>query len=305
MVAGPLPGRTKNGKTPLKFLGKASSWHGPAPVNGLLLPCRQCIVCRLERSRLWAVRLLHEAKAHENACFLTLTYDDSHLPENQSLIRSHFTTFMKDLRARCHYYEKPKVKAYGVGEYGDRSGRPHYHAILYGPFGCSNSDPDRTPEEPSRSGDSQFSNHHLSAVWPYGRHRYSELTFESAAYVARYVLKKISGTKSEAHYGLRIPEFQSPSKGIGKGHFQAWQGDIYPGDQVVLPGRGSFLPPPYYDRLLEKVDPALYEKVKKKRAESHEKMTSSEWYAGVERRLREGDVKQYVTDATLKREGIL
>lgn len=305
MVASYMPGFTKTGKRPVRFLGKASTWHGPAPVNGMQMPCRQCVGCRLERSRQWATRLLHEAKFHENACFLTLTYDDEHIPKNGSLIRSHFTTFMRDLRARCDYYGKGKVKAFGIGEYGDRSGRPHYHAALYGPFGVTGDDAGRSEEEPSRSGARQFSHVDLSAVWSYGLHRFSELSFESAAYVARYLLKKVTGVFAETHYGDRIPEFQAPSKGLGKAHFEAWGGDVYPSDQVVLPGRGSFLPPPYYDRLLEKADPVLFEKVKKRRAEAHEKMTSSEWFAGVERQIREGSVKRLVVDATLKREGVL
>lgn len=305
MVAGAVPGLTQNGKRRLKFLGKACSYHGKAPTGGLLLPCRQCIGCRLEKSRQWATRLMHEAELHEKACFLTLTYDDNHVPENGSLSKHHWSKFIDDLRARCDYYGKGKLKYFGVGEYGDKTQRPHYHAAVFGPFGCYGEDDQRTEEEPARSGDPQFSHADFAAVWPYGLHRFSELSFESAAYVARYCLKKISGASASAHYGVRTPEFQRQSQGLGKGHVTKWVSDIYPGDQVVLPGRGSFMPPPYYDRILERVDPALFERVKKARQDAHEKMTSSEWFAHVSERYREKQVRELVTDATLKREGVL
>lgn len=306
MVAAPMPGRTQAGKTPYKFLGKAISYRETNIRGLLLLPCRQCIGCRLEKSRQWATRLLHETKFHNNACFLTLTYDDDNLPENRSLKPDDLSTFIKDLRARLDYYGKEKVKYLAIGEYGDRTQRPHYHAALFGPFsgdlGHHSGTEGRIPEEPSRSGDPQFSHPDLGAVWPHGLHRFSALTFESAAYVARYCLKKISGVHAPSHYGDRHPEFQRTSQGLGKSHASAWKADIYPADQVVLPGRGEFLPPPYYDRLLEKTDPSLYQDVKKARREAQEKIESwPDWLKALCDRDREGQVKKLVTDATLIR----
>jgi len=308
MIAAPVPGmRTQKGKEVFRFLGKASNWwhhKGKAPIKARLLPCRQCILCRLEKSRQWATRILQEIPFHDNCCFLTLTYDEKQLPVDGSLNPSHIQTFIKDLRARMDYYGKQKVKYFAVGEYGEKFQRPHYHAILFGPFGVHNHDDQRSEEEPSRSGDRQFSHSDFTATWPYGLHRFSEVTFESAAYVARYQLKKVSGADSETHYGGRHPEFQRCSQGLGKAHLQAWMSDIYPADHVVLPGRGAFLPPPYFDRLLEKVDQRLYEVVKKKRQEAHEEMTNAEWYQHVADRRMEGDVRELVTEATLIR-GVL
>lgn len=304
-LAVPMPGRTRTGKTPYKFIGKASSYHTRyqgTPTGALLLPCRQCIGCRLEKSRQWATRLLHETEFHKGAIFLTLTYDENNVPKNGSLNKTHLRTFFNDLRSRNSYYGKDKIKYFACGEYGDRTGRPHYHAALYG--GLSVHDPLCDPEEPSRSGDPQYSHPDLSKVWTHGRHRFSAHNFETAAYVARYVLKKISGVSSALHYGERTPEFQSCSNGLGKGHFQSWLPDIYPSDHVVLPERGAFMPPPYYDRLLEKVDPVLFQKVKKSRAEAQEKMNPAEWLEFINRRHREGAVRKIVTDTTLIR-GIL
>lgn len=297
-------GVTKNSKTQYRFRGRTSRkdlrFLAFQP-DTIFLPCRQCIGCRLEKSRQWATRLMHETKFHEKACFLTLTYDEANEPENRSLNKSHLATFFDSLRARMSYYGKEKIKYFRVGEYGDLRGRPHYHAIVYGPFGVSTPDPDRNAEEPARSGEPQYSHSDIAAVWPHGLHRFSEVTFESAAYVARYHLKKILGANASSHYGMRIPEFQSCSNGLGKQHVDAWLSDIYPGDQVVLPGRGAFLPPPYYDRLLEKTDPVLFQKVKEARREAHEKMTTSDMYEHVLERQREAAVRKLVTDATLIR----
>jgi len=299
-----MPGRTRNGKTPLKFMGKASSWSGPAPLGAKLLPCRQCIGCRLEKSRDWATRLLLESQQHDKSCFLTLTYDDNHVPDNGTLVPSHLTTFFRDLRSRLNYYGKEKIKYFACGEYGDQTSRPHYHLALFGPFDTQSVDPDRSETEPARSGERQFTHSDISSVWGHGLHRYSELTFESAAYVARYVLKKITGASSEAHYSGRAPEFQRSSNGLGRSHFERWSEDIYPEDHVVLPGRGAFMPPPYFDRLLEKVDPGLYAKVKKAREDAQEKITPDEWFKGVYQRHLSLEVRKLVTEKTLIR-GVL
>lgn len=312
-LAIPQPGKTKTGKTPYRFIGKANSWwvreHG-APTNALHLPCRKCIGCRLEKSRQWATRLMHEIPAHNQACFLTLTYDDQNLPKNGSLDKTHLRAFFNDLRSRNSYYGKEKIKYFACGEYGDQTGRPHYHAALYGSIGCEGTDDLRTEEEPSRSGALQYSHADIAATWPHGLHRISELSFESAAYVARYVLKKMSGPTSANHYGPRIPEFQTSSNGLGKSHLidsegqPKWLSDVYPADHVVLPGRGAFMPPPYYDRILEKVDPGLFEKVKAARKAAHETLTSEQWLEENSERHREGEVRKLVTEQTLIR-GIL
>ena len=307
-LAVPMPGKTKNGKTPYKFIGKALSLHtryNKFQPGTLILPCRQCILCRLEKSRQWATRLMHEIKFHPNACFLTLTYDPEQIPVDGSLNPVHLRTFFNDLRARMDYHENQKIKYFACGEYGDEKGRPHYHAALYSPIGPNASDDGTAQnciqEEPSRSGGLQFSHPDIAATWPYGLHRISELNFETAAYVARYILKKITGVSAPAHYGNLHPEFVRMSKGLGRGHFQSWTSDIYPSDQVVLPGRGAFMPPPYYDRLLEKVDPSLFLKVKQARKDAQEILTNEKFLDFVDEQHRTGKVRKLITDETLIR----
>ena len=102
------------------------------------VPCGQCIGCRLERSRQWAMRCVHEAQLHEDSCFITLTYNDENLPDDASLNVKHFQNFMKEFRAAI---APKKVRFFHCGEYGEHNGtykheqsyglsslgRPHYH----------------------------------------------------------------------------------------------------------------------------------------------------------------------------------
>lgn len=237
--------------------------HGtPTP-----LPCGQCVGCRLERSRQWAIRLMKELKLHDRSSFLTLTYDSSFLHYTPSglptLVLEDVQLFLKKLRK--HFAPHP-LRFFQCGEYGDQTQRPHHHMILFGEDFCK----DRVRIEDSRGGFAQFESALLTRLWGKGRVTISEVTFESAAYVARYCVKKVTGKGSAFHYRGRKPEFITMSRrpGIGAGYFEEFKGDIYPSDEVVPDiGRPASLPPKYFDKLLEKVDPALFELVKKKRVE--------------------------------------
>lgn len=219
--------------------------------------CGQCVGCRLERSRNWAVRCMHESQLHEHNSFVTLTYDDAHL-HSISLEYRDFQLFMKRLRK-----SKGSVRFYMCGEYGDDFGRPHFHACL---FGCFFADREHFRRMPS--GSSIYTSKELSELWPYGFSSIGDVTFESAAYVARYVMKKITGSDSDGHYEAvdgntgeivqRTPEFNRMSlkPGIGADWFLRYNREVYGPelrDYVVVRGV-KCKPPRYYDRLLEKYD---------------------------------------------------
>jgi hypothetical protein len=95
------------------------------------LPCGQCIGCRLAHSRDWATRCVHEAHMHDHNCFITLTYSPENLPEGGTLVRKHFTDFMKRLR-KALAVDDISIRFFGCGEYGSKLERPHYHAIIFG-----------------------------------------------------------------------------------------------------------------------------------------------------------------------------
>lgn len=223
------------------------------------LPCGQCIGCRLEKSRQWACRLMAEAQCHETSSFLTLTY--AQMPPNCSLNLEDITLFFKRLR---RHIEPRKVRYFQCGEYGEQFARPHHHCILFGEdFGA-----DRISSKPSQSGLPQFTSRTLDDLWGHGDCTIGDVSFESAAYVARYALKKITGDASAAHYAGRKPEFITMSRrpGLGATWLERYKSDVYPGD-VFVPGDGRppSLPPKAFDRLLERSDPQLFDRVKRAR----------------------------------------
>ena len=245
------------------------------------VPCGQCIGCRLERSRQWAVRCVHESQLHQDNCFITLTYAPEHLPKNGSLVKKDYQDFMKRLRKAI---APTKVRYYHCGEYGSVRdsngnivegllGRPHYHAILFGyQF------PDLV-EYREKKGVKLYMSPMLEKIWGKGFVTVGEVTFESAAYVARYVLKKRTGEMAEGDEGtnhyvkpdengelqLVLPEYTTMSRKPGIAHdwFQEFKDDLRK-DYVTIRGK-KFRPPKYYDTLFEIEEPEYMEKVKARR----------------------------------------
>lgn len=208
----------------------------------LEVPCGQCIGCRLERSRQWAIRCVHEASLYEDNCFITLTYDDEHLPKDGSVHVDHFQKFMKRLRKKF----PGTIRFFHCGEYGEENWRPHYHACLF------NFDfPDKKLFK--MSGEHRlYSSEALDSLWTFGFSLIGDVTFESAAYVARYITKKVTGDKADEHYNGRRPEYVTMSRrpGIGTRWVETWKHDIYPSGYTIINGKRVRLPK-FYDSLLE------------------------------------------------------
>jgi hypothetical protein len=254
---------TKNGKHKITFSRKNALADGISP---MLLPCGQCVGCRLERSRQWAVRCMHEASLYDNNCFITLTFSDQYLPSDMSLDVREFQLFMKRLRKRFG----EGIRFYHCGEYGEVYGRPHYHAILF------NFDFEDKYVWSVNNGHRLYRSPSLEEVWPYGHSSIGTVTFESAAYVARYVMKKVTGDDAEEHYKWtdpntgevfdRKPEYTTMSRrpGIAKKWYDQFKDDVYPSDFVVVNGK-KVKPPKYYDYLYEHEYPSDLEKIKKGR----------------------------------------
>lgn len=200
---------------------------------------------------------MHEAALHDENCFITLTYDDEHIPAGGSLVYSDFQRFMRRLRKRLD----KKVRFYMCGEYGEKFLRPHYHALL---FGWRPSDLKLFKE--GGSGHAIYTSEFLSSLWTDGFASVGELSFESACYVARYCTKKVTGPNADSHYwrtDLRtgecfsvVPEFghMSLKPGIGAQWLEKFVADVYPGDHVYN-GHIPSKPPRYYDKRLAILDP--------------------------------------------------
>lgn len=279
--------------------------HGNSVLGPVELPCGRCLGCRLERSRQWAVRCVHEAQCWPENSFITLTYSDEHLPPRGSLDYRDFQLFMKRLRKR---FPQRIIRYYGGGEYGEKLGRPHFHACLF------NRDFfDKTVWKKTDAGEIIYRSAVLEEAWPFGHSSVGEMNFRTAGYCARYILDKRVGQEAESYY-RRIdtdtgeiyylePEFNFMSLkdyeldgvkwpgGIGARWFLQFQNEVKHFDSVVVNGKEA-KPPRYYDKLLEKVDRAQWlENGVKREQDAYRAYLSGE---SSERRLR---VKEQVRQA--------
>lgn len=234
-------------------------------------PCGKCMGCRLEYSRMWAIRCVHEASLYDENSFLTLTYNDDHLPDDRSIHKNEIQDFMRDLRYKL---DDKKVRYFACGEYGKKLGRPHYHLCLFG-----HDFDDKTLHEsrfsvakrkgvhPSKCGD-VYKSDMLQEVWKKGFSYIGEVNFRSAAYVARYVTKKINGKKQKNHYQGKEQEFALMSRmpGIGKGWIEKNLKSVYPKDFFTFKGK-KLRPSRFYDETLRKMRPKMYKEVMEKRRE--------------------------------------
>ena len=260
--------------------------------KGIVIPCGQCLGCRLDYSRHWAERCMLEKSYYpDDQCwFITLTYDDLHLPTNPSpqhefivdestgevlswfpvptLDKNEPSGFMKRLR---RYSGVDGIRFFACGEYGSQTARPHYHLILFGlPL------PDVEPWSKGANGFQYYRSDLIEKAWslgglPIGHVLVAKVTWDSCAYVARYVLKKAKGKAAQIYQDLNIePEFVRMSRrpGIAARYFEEHKEDIYKYDRIVLKtdtGGRKFKPPAYYDRLYDLEYPEQLKAVKAQR----------------------------------------
>lgn len=196
---------------------------------------------------------MHEASLYKANCFVTLTYDEAHRPAGGRLDYAEFQRFLRRLRK---HFAPTRVRFYMCGEYGSELGRPHYHACLFGvDFD------DRMYQYTTAAGARLYRSPTLERLWPLGISSVGQLTFESAAYTARYCVQKVTGPDAKAHYFrpgeegpvLLEPEFNHASlkPGIGAGWLDRWESDVYPSDTVVVNGK-ECVPPRYYRKRFQR-----------------------------------------------------
>lgn len=194
------------------------------------VPCGRCYQCRLRRGAAWAFRLLQEKKLHAHSAFVTYTYTDDNLPyvgEAPTLVKRDLQLYFKKLR----YHTGAKIKYYACGEYGTRTYRPHYHAIL---FGCAD----------------------VLAVadtWSAGSVRIDPVTSGSIGYVTGYVNKPFHKFSDG-----RLPEFSLMSKGIGQSYLTAemvkYHRDLMASFVTLQDGVKLSLPRYYRDKIFDKAE---------------------------------------------------
>lgn len=245
------------------------------------IPCGKCMGCRIEYSRQWATRCMLEAKKYKYNAFINLTYDEEHVHhttghtiegeeiDRLTLYPPDVTKFMKDLRRYFDYnYKEQGIKFYLCGEYGDTTGRPHYHIVAFNIHIR-----DLIPFYKNAEGDQIYISETIAKIWKKGQITVGEVTWQSCAYTARYVMKKRKGKDAEEIYKILgiEPEFvrMSRNPGIGRAYYEENKDNIYLTDEIFLDnGKGKvikFKPGKYFDRLYDLESPEAMEAIKLQR----------------------------------------
>lgn len=210
---------------------------------------------------------MHEAQMQPDSCFVTLTYDEQNVPQDYSVTKRDLQLFFKKLRKSLR---GKKIRYLACGEYGDQTLRPHYHLLLF-----NHSFPDKKLHA-ERQGNRIFKSEKLDTLW--GKSQINEignLTYQSAAYVARYTLKKINGDRADDHYTrvspidgniYRVePEFLLWSRGLGQSWFDKYKSDAFPSDFIIVDGK-KHKPPTYYLKQLEEDQSIQIKRARKRNA---------------------------------------
>lgn len=242
------------------------------------IPCGKCIECRLAYSRNWANRCMLELLDHDpkECWFLTLTYDDMHIPNFiddginiYTLRKKDLQDFWKRLRIDLERSGiKKDLRYFACGEYGSNTFRPHYHAICY-----SLPIDDLVFWSKSKTGNPLFRSEYLEKIWKCGIVTVSPVSWETCAYTARYVMKKANGYDKQYFTDLGYdPEFTVMSRrpGIARKYYDKFKDKIYKFDEIILNNGIKVKPPRYYDNLFENDNPDAYKKLKLERRESAE-----------------------------------
>ena len=271
-------------------------------IEPIKVPCGKCVGCRLDYSRSWADRCVLEGKSYEFNWFVTLTYDDDHIiTKDRSLLSSKgtLTLYPKDLqdflkRLRFHWEKdhgwskivsdqdpdrviNAGIRFYAAGEYGSTTFRPHYHILLF-----NTPIYDLVPFFVNQQGDTVYTSDEIQSIWGNGHVTIGEMNWQTAAYTARYVMKKQKGKGAAEHYEAAgiYPEFVRMSRkpGIGRFYFEAHKDEIYKdlsperSDYITLAQASIILPngrevnaPKYFDKIYQLENPAFVEFLKQTR----------------------------------------
>lgn len=221
------------------------------------LPCGKCIGCRLRRAQDWGNRVMHELKHSGLSSFITLTYDDEHLPPGGTLRVDDLQRFWKRLRKK-----HGRIRYFACGEYGERTNRPHYHAIAFGYW------PEHRVSLP-RQGLPLYRSRDLEELWPYGHSSFGEVTRENAVYIAKYTLGKYDDQGQLKDFGGRTVPYLTMSlrPGIGHNYAREHARALARFDGIRLRGGHLAALPRYYETVMDRYDPSLARGLKTRRVE--------------------------------------
>lgn len=273
------PYKTKNGKIKYRIIS-TKNYDKEALLKQndyITIPCGKCLGCRLDYSREWADRLMLELQYHDSAYFVTLTYNEDHVPKSYyadpetgeamqslTLCKRDLQLFMKRLRKA---YPDDHIRYYACGEYGSKTQRPHYHLIVFGlhiadgyPWRWNQVDGEtytyyRSPKLERVWSESRKEGT-KTLVFPMGHVEFSDVTWATCAYTARYVTKKLNGKAAEFYdtFALEPPfSVMSRKPGIARQYYEDHEG-LFDSEYINLStpkGGVQFRPPKYFERIYE------------------------------------------------------
>ena len=187
----------------------------PIKIRGREVPCGCCRNCRINETTDWSIRALFELHDYDTAAFVTLTYDDEHLPANGSLNKQQLQDYFDTFQHKVEYQKGIKLRFFAAGEYGDHTHRCHYHAIMYG------LNPDPFDKNNDRKLIAESWKYCSPLMFEWNRHDYNKnainfVTRETIQYVAGYVQKKLKSYRAEEYKALGIEApFKIQSRGLG------------------------------------------------------------------------------------------
>ncbi|AXB22566.1 replication initiation protein [Alces alces faeces associated microvirus MP10 5560] len=280
--------KTENNKAVIKFQKPEQDEIYCGYWKTVELPCGTCDGCKLEHAKNWAIRCMLEAKLYKHNYFITLTYAEENVPtiaytdisdkdnyqycEELTLCKRDFQLFMK--RLRKFYKKKYKwdnIRFFACGEYGDRTGRPHYHAIIFNlPIN------DLKPYFINELHQQIYQSETISNIWGLGLVTIGEVTYESAGYVARYTLKKRTKQETIDKQGEKEFTLMSRKPGIAQKYYTDNVEKIYKNDEIIISTSLDYVlkskPPRYFDKLYDiDNEEDLYNKKQERRKKAQEK----------------------------------
>ena len=247
-----------------------------ADASNLVIPCGKCIGCRAAHAAQWGARCAHEASQHPCNRFVTLTYDDEHLPPNGFLAKRDLCLFLKRLRKQ---HEPNKLRFFAAGEYGETTGRPHYHLLLFGI---------RFTDEQLAAGSGQhklYTSDTLDSIWGKGSGRIGRVTAASATYVAQYQVKGnlIPPPTADGECAPAPFLVMSRRPGIGATWYEKYADDLQHG-YLVNGGRKAPIPT-YYRRKTQLQNPERFYHLKHAQEDERAERPPTD-----PRRLRDGEI---------------
>jgi len=242
-------------------------WEGTRDgLPEIKLPCGKCPECQKDYYTQWAVRGSRELARWPSSVFITLTYSPEHLPPDNSLDKKAIQDFIKRVKRHFRSTKENPIRQTYCGEYGELTGRPHYHAILYN---CDFADKKKHYVSPQ--GHQVFTSDLLNRLWPFGHAEFGFALPGSIAYIYKYILKKKSRKEKEQPLIIErdgityevAHEFVESSRNPGIGAALRGSDSLKKGF-LANDGVKQKIPK-YYMEDLKKSDPRLYEAIKDKK----------------------------------------